>query len=109
VQPTATLEILDPERGAAVARGVAAWAALTAGMGPLAADRAGRAVQAAVRAAGGPVTVTAEIEHGAATLQLTRPGGWPPEAASRIADLGAGAVCGDTLRLHIAPPPLRAV
>jgi len=41
------LEIFDGQHGAAIARGVAAWAALACGLGPLAADRTGRAVQAA--------------------------------------------------------------
>ena len=109
MQPTATLVILDPEQGSAVARGVTAWAALAAGMGPLAADRAGRAVQAAVAAAGAPVTVTAQVEEGTATIDLQRPGGWPPEAAAQVDRVGASAVSREALRLRIAPPPLRAV
>ncbi len=109
MQPTARLEILDPDRGAAVARGLAAWAALAGGLGPLAADRAGRAVQAAVAAAGSPVTVTATVEQDGATVELLRPGGWPPAAAKMMDDLGASAVSDDALRLRLAPPTLRTV
>jgi hypothetical protein len=109
VKPTATLEVLDPERGAGVVRGVVAWAALAAGLGPLAADRAGRTLQAALAAAGGPVSVIVKVENGAATVELQRLGGWPPEIAALVADVGASAVSGDALRVRLAPPPLRSV
>lgn len=109
MQPTARLEILDPDRGAAVARGVAAWAALACGLGPLAADRTGRAVQAAVAAAGGRVTVTATVAGRCATVDLHRAGGWPPAAAALVDSLGANAVSDEALRLLLAPPSLRSV
>lgn len=109
MEPTARLEILDTDRGAAVARGLAAWAALACGLGPLAADRTGRAVQAAVAAAGGPVTVTATVDQNAATVELYRPGGWPSAAAALVGGVGASTVSGDALRLRLAPPRLRSV
>jgi hypothetical protein len=104
-QPTARLEVLDGGAGAAIAGGVVAWAALAAGMGPLAADRAGRALESAVAASPGPVTITTSIRDDGAFVELTGIG--RPQA---LVD-GMGAVeDGDgRIRLLLRAPQLRGM
>jgi hypothetical protein len=98
--------VLEGARGAAVAGGVAAWAALAAGMGPLAADRAGRALESAVAAAPGPVIMTASIGTGDALLELL--GAGRPSAAL-LDGLGAATADEGRIQIHLRPPPLRGL
>jgi hypothetical protein len=97
--------MLDGAAGAAIAGGVAAWAALAAGMGPLAADRAGRALEAAVAASPGPVVMTAAIGDDGAVVELTGIG-----RPATLMD-GMGAVAGEDgrIRLFLRTPRLRGM
>jgi hypothetical protein len=104
-EPTARLEVLDGAAGAAVAGVVGAWAALAAGMGPLAADRAGRALESAVAASPGPVTMTATIGDDGAVVELTGIG----QPAALVERLGAVACDDGRIRVLLRPPRLRGV
>jgi hypothetical protein len=104
-EPTARLEVLEGAAGAAIAGGVAAWAALAVGMGPLAADRAGRALEAAVAAAPGPVTMTASIEDDGAVVELSGIG----HPGALLDGMGAVAADDGRIRVLLRPPRLRGV
>ena len=102
-QRTARLEVLDGAAGAAVAGGVAAWAALAVGMGPLAADRAGRALEAAVAASAGPVTMSTTIRDDRAVVELTGIG----QPASLVDAMGAVEGADGCIQIVLRAPQLR--
>jgi hypothetical protein len=108
VEPIAQLEVLDPRAGAGVAGRLAAAGAVSAGLGPLAADRARRGVANAVAEAPGPVTLTARNDTGAVVLELRGcGGGWPARAGRLLDGLGACTVRADGVDVRLAAPPLR--
>jgi hypothetical protein len=104
-EPTARLEVLDGAAGAAIAGAVVAWAALAAGMGPLAADRAGRALESAVAGSAGPVTLTASIGAGGAVVELMGIG----QPASLVEGMGAVESEDGRIQLLLRTPQLRGM
>jgi hypothetical protein len=109
MEPTITLRLLNgPSRGE-IARHATTALAVRAGLPPLAADRAGGAVAAAVAAAGADeVTLTASLEPAAAEVTLTACGGWADGGAEALASLDA-AVTDDRVSFRFARTPLRRV
>jgi hypothetical protein len=109
MEPTITLRLLNgPSRGE-IARHATTALAVRAGLPPLAADRAGAAVAAAVSAADADeVTMTASLDPTAAEVILTAAGAWAGGHAEELADLDAG-VTDDRVSFRFARTPLRRV
>jgi hypothetical protein len=109
MEPTITLRLLNgPSRGE-IARHATTALAVRAGLAPLAADRAGGAVAAAVTAANaGEVTLTASLDPAAAEVVLTASGAWAGERATALAHLDA-AVSADRVAFRFVRTPLRRV
>ncbi|HEX3329855.1 MAG TPA: hypothetical protein VHS27_08025 [Gaiellales bacterium] len=97
-----------PSRGE-IARHATTALAVRAGLAPLAADRAGGAVAAAVTAAeANEVMLTASLDHAAAEVVLSASGAWAGERATALAHLDA-AVSDDRVSFRFARTPLRRV
>jgi len=109
MEPTITLRLLNgPSRGE-IARHATTALAVRAGLAPLAADRAGGAVAAAVTAAkADEVTLTASLDQTAAEVILSASGAWAGEQAAALADIDA-AVSDDSVSFRFARTPLRPV
>jgi hypothetical protein len=109
MEPTITLRLLNgPSRGE-IARHATTALAVRAGLAPLAADRAGGAVAAAVTAADADeVTLTASLDQAAAEVVLSAPGGWAGDRAAALADIDA-TVTDDRVSFRFARTPLRRV
>jgi len=109
MEPTITLRLLDgPSRGE-IARHATTALAVRAGLAPLAADRAGGAVAAAVTAANAEeVTLTASLDPAAAEVVLTASGAWAGDRATALAYLDA-AVSDDRVAFRFVRTPLRRV
>ena len=109
MEPTITLRLLNgPSRGE-IARHATTALAVRAGLAPLAADRAGSAVAAAVTAAkADEVTLTASLDQTAAEVILSASGAWAGERAAALADIDA-AVSDDRVSFRFARTPLRPV
>lgn len=109
MEPTITLRLLNgPSRGE-IARHATTALAVRAGLPPLAADRAGGAVAAAVTAAAaGEITLTASLEPAAADVVLTAAGAWAGDHAETLAHLDA-SVTDDRVAFRFARTPLRRV
>jgi hypothetical protein len=109
MEPTITLRLLNgPSRGE-IARHATTALAVRAGLAPLAADRAGGAVAAAVTAANAEeVTLTASLDPAAAEVVLTASGAWAGERATALAYLDA-AVSDDRVAFRFVRTPLRRV
>ena len=110
MEPTITLRLLNgPSRGE-IARHATTALAVRAGLAPLAADRAGGAVAAAVTAADADeVMLTASLDQAAAEVILTASGAWAGErAAAALGHLDA-AVSDDRVSFRFARTPLRRV
>ena len=109
MEPTITLRLLNgPSRGA-IARHATTALAVRAGLPPLAADRAGGAVAAAVTAAdAAEVTLTGSLDHAAAEVTLTARGAWS-EQADALANLDATVITDDRVSFRFARTPLRSV
>jgi hypothetical protein len=109
MEPTITLRLLNgPSRGE-IARHATTALVVRAGLPPLAADRAGGAVAAAVAAADADeVTLTASLEHTAAEVILTATRGWTGNGAEALSNLGA-TVSDDRVSFRFARTPLRRV
>ena len=108
MEPTITLRLLNgPWRGE-IARHATTALAVRAGLPPLAADRAGGAVAAALAAADAEeVTLTASLEPAAAEVTLTAAGAWTSDHEA-LANLDA-AVTDDRVCFRFARTPLRRV
>ena len=109
MEPTITLRLLNgPSRGE-IARHATTALAVRAGLAPLAADRAGAAVAAAVTTANADeVTLTASLDHAAAEVILAAPGAWAGDRAAALADIDA-TVSDDRVSFRFARTPLRRV
>ncbi|HXD68645.1 MAG TPA: hypothetical protein VN615_02210 [Gaiellales bacterium] len=109
MEPTITLRLLTgPSRGE-IARHATTALAVRAGLAPLAADRAGAAVAAAVASANAAeVTLTAALDPTAAEVILSASGAWAGERAAALADSGA-TVSADRVSFRFARTPLRRV
>jgi hypothetical protein len=109
MEPTITLRLLNgPSRGE-IARHATTALAVRAGLAPLAADRAGGAVAAAVTAANAEeVTLTASLDPAAAEVVLTASGAWAGDRATALAYLDA-AVSDDRVAFRFVRTPLRRV
>ena len=109
MEPTITLRLLNgPSRGE-IARHATTALAVRAGLAPLAADRAGGAVAAAVTAANAEeVKLTASLDPAAAEVVLTASGAWAGERATALAYLDA-AVSDDRVAFRFVRTPLRRV
>src|SRR6476646_3635474 len=107
MEPTITLRLLHgPSRGA-IARHATTALAVRAGLPPLAADRAGGAVAAAVTATdAAEVTLTGSLDHAAAEVTLTARGAWS-EQADALANLDATVITDDRVSFRFARTPLR--
>ena len=109
MEPTITLRLLNgPSRGE-IARHATTALVVRAGLAPLAADRAGGAVAAAVAAADADeVTLTASLDPAAAEVILSACGAWTGERAEALAHLEA-TVSDDCVSFRFARTPLRRV
>ena len=109
MEPTITLRLLNgPSRGE-IARHATTALAVRAGLAPLAADRAGGAVAAAVTAANADeVTLTASLDHAAAAVTVAAPGAWAGDRAAALADIDA-TVSDDRVSFRFVRTPLRRV
>jgi hypothetical protein len=109
MEPTIRLRLLNgPSRGE-IARHATTALAVRAGLAPLAADRAGGAVAAAVTAANADeVTLTGSLDQTAAEVILSASGGWAGERAAVLADIDA-TVSEDRVSFRFVRTPLRRV
>jgi hypothetical protein len=109
MEPTITLRLLNGPSRSEIARHATTALAVRVGLPPLAADRAGGAVAAAVAAAAaGEITLTASLEPAAADVVLSAPGAWAGDHAGTLAHLDA-AVTDNRVAFRFARTPLRRV
>jgi hypothetical protein len=108
MEPTITLRLLNGPSRAEIARHATTALVVRAGLPPLAADRAGRTVAAAVTAADADeVTLTGSLDQAAAEVTLTARSAWA-ERTDAFADMAA-AVSDDRVSFRFARTPLRSV
>lgn len=106
MKPTVQLEILDEHAGAVVSGHVCEAVAVKVGLGPLAADRLGTAIERAVRAAGCPIYLAASVEGSDAVIAITADRrGWQPAAIAALADTQACRT-DSSVEIRIKRPPL---
>jgi len=107
---TVSLRLTDSPARGDIARHAVIVLAVRVGLPPVAAERAGTAVAAAVRACpGGEVTITATLDGASALVAIA--GGddaWRTESAAALAAFHA-TVNGSCLTLRLLRTPLRAV
>ena len=107
---TVSLRLTDSPARGEIARHAVIVLAVRVGLPPVAADRAGTAIAAAVRACpGGDVTITATLDGESARLSIA--GGddaWRTESAAALEAFQA-TVRGSCLTLSLTRTPLRAV
>jgi len=107
---TVSLRLTDSPARGEIARHAVIVLAVRVGLPPVAADRVGTAVAAAVRACpGGEVTITATLDGESALVAIT--GGddaWRTESAAALGAFRA-TVKGSHLTLRLRRTPLRAV
>lgn len=110
MHPTLNVGLADTPHRGPVASAVVLGVAVSAGLTPLAADRAARAVGEACGLVAGPVDVAVEpAAGGGALLTLRRAAGaWPEPAMRALTGLGP-ADCGTELRMVLRRAELRAV
>jgi hypothetical protein len=105
---TLRLELADSHHKGSVAGAVLLGAALAAGLPPLAADRASRAVKSACMAVEGPVEVAIAPAHGSGSIVTLRlPAGTWPDSAARALDSLHITADGEVLRFLLRRPALR--
>ncbi len=105
---TVSLRLTDTPARGEIARHAVTAVAVKAGLPPLAADRAGRAVAGIVTSCrDGDVTVTAALEGASAVLTISGGGdAWCRESVAALEALGATAE-GGRVTVSLQRPPLR--